>query len=441
MGADDLFGPLFVPERMREAVSGRAWVEAMLAFEAVLASAEAEAGLIPADAAEAIAAAAATAPERIDVAELGAAGRAGGNPAAPLVRALTAAVDGPARAYVHYGATSQDVMDSACSLVSHQAVALIDEQLADAARYAARLVAAHRDTPMVARTLGQQALPTTFGLRAAGWLDALMDAREQLGAVPFAAQLGGAAGTMAALGQDGPRVLGLLATGLHLDEPLVPWHTARGRVARLGGALAVAAGTLEKIATDVVALAATEVGEVAEGGDGGGSSTLPHKRNPAGSAVAIACAHRVRGEASILLGCMAQEHERAAGAWQAEWQAVSGALAATGGAAAAVRGALRNLQVDKERMRANLRLTGGLIMTESVVTALVREGMDRGQAHDLVAGIAGSGPELRAGLLAESRVTGLLSESDLDAALDPANYLGASSTLIDRVLARHDGMA
>lgn len=429
-----------MPERIRQAVSGRAWVEAMLAFEAVLASAEAEAGLIPTKAAEAIAAAAA-APDRFDLAELGEAGRATGNPAAPLVRALTAAVDGPARAYVHYGATSQDVMDSACSLVSRQAVALIDEQLADASRYAARLVVAHRDTPMVARTLGQQALPTTFGLRAAGWLDALMDAREQLGAVPLAAQLGGAAGTMAALGQDGPRVLGLLATGLHLDEPLVPWHTARGRVARLGGALAVAAGTLEKIATDVVALAATEVGEVAEGGDGGGSSTLPHKRNPAGSAVAIACAHRVRGEASILLGGMAQEHERAAGAWQAEWQAVSGALAATGGAAAAARGVLRDLQVDKERMRANLQLTGGLIMTESVVTALVRQGMDRGQAHDMVAQVALSGDgALRDRLLAESRVTAVLSDTELDAALDPANYLGASSTLIDRVLARHDGM-
>ncbi len=198
------------------------------------------------------------------------------------MRALTAAVDGAARAHVHHGATSQDVMDTACSLVSRQAVGLIDEQLDDACRYARRLVDAYRDTPMVARTLGQQALPTTFGLRAAGWLDALMDARDELAAVPFAAQLGGAAGTMASLGDHGPRVLALLATGLDLDAPSLPWHTARGRIGRLGGALAVTAGTLEKIATDVVGLAQTEVGEVAEGGQGGGSSTLAPQAQPRG---------------------------------------------------------------------------------------------------------------------------------------------------------------
>lgn len=432
MTSDDLFGPLFVPERMRQAVSGRAWVEAMLAFEAVLASAQAEAGLIPAEAAEAIATAAAQ-PDRFDVEELGAAGRASGNPAAPLVRALTAAVDGHARAYVHLGATSQDVMDTACSLVSRQAVALVGEQLEDACRYAARLVDAHRDTPMAARTLGQQALPTTFGLRAAGWLDALLDARADLAAVPFAAQLGGAAGTMASLGADGPRVLALVAGGLDLEEPPVPWHTARGRIARLAGALAATAGTLEKVAGDVVALSATEVGEVAEGGEGGGSSTLPHKRNPAESARAIACAHTARGHASVLFGAMAQDRERAAGPWQAEWPAVSGALAATGGAAAAVRGVLRNLEVHPERMRANLGLTGGLVMTEAVVTALVRAGMGRQDAHDRVAALASGGGDLRERVVAE----GLLSGADAEAALDPANYLGASAELIDRVLARH----
>ncbi len=437
--ADDLFGPLFVPERIRLAVSGRAWVQAMLTFEAVLASAQAEAGLIPADAAEAIATAAAM-PDRFDVAELGAAGRSTANPAAPLVRALTAAVGGPGRAYVHHGATSQDVMDSACSLISRQGVALIREQLDDACRYAARMVDAHRDTPMVARTLGQQALPTTFGLRAAGWLDALLDARDELDAVPFAAQLGGAAGTMASLGADGPRVLALLAAGLSLDEPVLPWHTARGRVARLGGALALTAGTLEKIAGDVVALARTEIGEVAEGGQGGGSSTLPHKRNPAGSAVAIACAHRARGQAAVLLGSMGQEHERAAGAWQAEWQAVSDGLAATGGAAAAVRGVLRELEVRPERMEANLELTGGLVMTEAVAGALAGAGMERQEAHDLIAQLAGgAGGALRDRLLAEQRVTDLLSADEIDRALNPANYLGATSELIDRVLARHGG--
>ena len=425
----DLFGPLFVPERMRQAVSGRAWVEAMLAFEAVLASAEAEVGLIPAEAAESIAAAAAR-PDRFDVAQIGEAGRSTGNPAAPLVRALTAAAGDDAGAYVHLGATSQDVMDSACSIVSRAAVAIIREQLDDACRYAVRLIDAHRDTPMVARTLGQHALPTTFGLRVAGWLDALMDAKAELAAVPFAAQLGGAAGTMASLGADGPRVRALVATGLDLEEPTLPWHTARGRVARLAGALAGTAGTLEKIAGDVVALAATEVGEVSEGGPGGGSSTLPHKRNPAGSARAIACAHMARGQTSVLLGTMAQPHERAAGPWQAEWPSVGGALAAVGGAAAAVRGVLRELEVHPDRMRANLELTGGQIMTEAVVTALVGAGAGRQEAHDFVAGL---GDDVRAGLVADGR----LSQAQVDAALDPARYLGASGELVDRVLARH----
>ena len=423
---------------MRQAVSGRAWITAMLAFEAVLASAEAEAGLIPAEAAEAIAATA-TMPDRFDVVQLGEAGGSTGNPAAPLVRALTAAVDGDARAYVHLGATSQDVMDTACSIVSREGVAIIREQLDDACRYAVRLIDAYRDTPMVARTLGQQALPTTFGLRVAGWLDALLDARDELDTVPFAAQLGGAAGTMAALGEDGIRVLGLVATGLDLEEPVIPWHTARGRVARLGSALAVTAGTLEKIAVDVVAMARTEIGELAEGGGGGGSSTLPHKRNPAGSARAIACAHRTRGEAAILVGAMAQEHERAAGAWQAEWQAVNGALAATGGATAAVRGVLRELEVRPDRMRANLELTGGLVMTEAVVTALTGVGLDRQEAHDLVAELArGTEGSLHDRLMGDPRVNGLLSDAHIDAALDPSTYLGSTSQLVDRVLARYE---
>ena len=238
---------------------------------------------------------------------------------------------------------------------------------------------------------------------------------------------------MAALGTEGPHVLALVATGLDLEEPVLPWHTARGRIARLGATLAVTAGTLEKIAADVVALAATDVGEVAEGGEGGGSSTLPHKRNPVGSARAIACAHRVRAETSVLMGAMAQEHERAAGPWQAEWQAVSGALAATGGAAAAVRGVLRELEVRPEAMRRNLELTGDLVMTESVVTALVQAGTERQAAHDEVAAIVADGHDLR------ERLADRLPASELDAALDPAGYLGATSTLIDRVLARYAG--
>ena len=256
-------------------------------------------------------------------------------------------MEGEGARYVHRGATSQDVMDTASMLVARARARARQADLDAAAAACARLADEHRGTLMAGRTLLQQALPTTFGLRAAGWLVALLDAGDRLAGVPLAAELGGAAGTLASLGSDGPRVLAELAAELELEEPAVPWHTARLRVAELGAALALAAGTLEKIALDVTLLAQTEVGELAEpGGEGrGGSSTLPHKRNPVGSVLAIACARRVRGETSILLAAMAQEHERAAGAWQAEWEALGGALAYTGGAAAAVREVVEGLEV------------------------------------------------------------------------------------------------
>jgi 3-carboxy-cis,cis-muconate cycloisomerase len=339
---------------MRETVSGRAWVEAMLQFEAALAAAEAELGVIPGEAAAAIAAACDA--ERFDPAQLGRHGRATANPAAPLVRALKAAVGGDAADYVHRGATSQDVMDTASMLVTRRARAAIDRELEAVAGACARLADEHSGTLMPARTLLQQALPTTFGFKAAGWLLAVLDARDRLAALPLAAELGGAAGTLAALGTGGLAVVERLAERLELEAPDLPWHASRARVAGIGAALAIAAGALEKIARDVQLLAQTEVGEVAEAADGGrgGSSTLPHKRNPVGSALTVACALRVRAEASILLGAMAQEHERAAGAWQAEWEALSRALAYTGAAAATLREALEGLEVRPERMRENL---------------------------------------------------------------------------------------
>lgn len=443
MTEGELFGGLFVPEELRAAVSGRAWVQGMLDFEAALARAEASVGLLPAQAAEAIGAAASEV-GRFDLAELGLEGRGAGNPAAPLVRALTAAVEGAAAGHVHRGATSQDVMDTAASLVARRAVGLIDEELAAVAAALASLADEHRGSVMAGRTLLQQALPTTFGLKAAGWLVAVLDARARLAGVPFAVQLGGADGTLASLGDAGPQVLAALAAELGLDEPTVPWHTDRGRIGQLGSALALAAGTVEKVAQDIVLLAQTEVGEVAEasGGGRGGSSTLPHKRNPVGSVLAIACARRVRGEASILLGAMAQEHERAAGAWQAEWEAVSGSLAHTGGAAASLREALDGLEVRPERMRENLDATGGLILAEAVVTALTEAGMGRSEAHELVKAAskraAESGRPLGDELRDDSRVSGQLSPEEIDRALDPAGYLGAAGAFVDRALARFE---
>jgi 3-carboxy-cis,cis-muconate cycloisomerase len=439
--SSDLFGSLFLPDAMRAAVSDRAWIEAMLRFESALATASARAGVIPDDAAEAIAAAAADA-ERFNPEELGREARGAGNPAAPLVKALTRAVEGDGARHVHRGATSQDVMDTASMLVAREARALIVADLDTAAAACAVLAGEHRGTLMPARTLLQQALPTTFGLRAAGWLVALLDAGDRLAGAPLAAELGGAAGTLASLGPEGTRVLAELAAELDLEEPAVPWHTARLRVGELGAALALTAGTLEKIALDVALLAQTEVGELAEtAGEGrGGSSTLPHKRNPVGSVLAIACARRVRGETSILLATMAQEHERAAGAWHAEWEALGGALAYTGGAAAAVREVLEGLEVKPDRMRANLDATGGLILAEAVSTAL-GEHMGRGDAHDLVSAAARRATEggraFRDELLEDPAIREHLSDEEIDRALDPAAYLGAAGQFVDRALERH----
>jgi 3-carboxy-cis,cis-muconate cycloisomerase len=240
-------------------------------------------------------------------------------------------------------------------LVAQRASRLIDADLRGAADECARLAAEHRNTVMAARTLLQQAVPTTFGLKAAGWLVGLVESRGRLAAVAASlpAQLGGAAGTLAALGDRGVEVLRLYAEELGLREPAVPWHTNRAPVAELAGALAGAAAAAAKVGCDVVLLAQTEVAEVAER-ESGGSSTMPHKRNPVGAVVAIACARHSRANAGVLVESVVQEHERAAGAWHAEWHALTEALAATGGAVAAVRRSLTGLEVDPERMRANI---------------------------------------------------------------------------------------
>lgn len=434
------FSGLFVPEAVREATSEAAWLQAMLDVEAALAAAEAEAGLVPSEAAEAIAAACdAGAFEGEQIAREG---RSSGNPVVPLVAALRSKLDDDAAGVVHLGATSQDVMDTAAMLVASRTRELIGAELAGVAAACAALADEHRATLMAGRTLLQQALPTTFGLKAAGWLDSVVSARERLGSLSLAVQLGGAAGTLGSLGSDGERVLALLAKRLELDEPAVPWHTARLRVADLGSSLALVAGALEKIALDLVLLSQTEVGEVAESADGGrgGSSTLPHKRNPVGAVLTIACARRARGAAGVLLEAMPQEHERAAGAWQSEWAPLGEALALTGGAASSLREALEGLEVRGDRMRENLAATRGALMAESVVTALA-ERVGRTRARELVDAAVTRALDadrpLRDELASDEGVTAELTEEEIDRALDPAGYLGCADSFIDRALSRY----
>jgi len=359
--SDRLFDASLVPASLAEATGDAAWLRAMLDVEVALAAAQAELGLIPEPAAASIAAAADSV--RLDPAALGREAARTGTPAEPLVRALRAEVGEETASWVHHGATSQDIVDSAAMLVARRALAQVEPALAEAAGACAELAERHRATPMLARTLLQPALPTTFGLVAARWLVGVDDARKRLDEVSaqrLTVQLGGAAGTLAALGEDGPAVAAALARRLGLSEPVLPWHTLRGPVHALAGALDEAAGAVGKAALDVVLLAQAEVGEVGEPDDGrGGSSSLPHKRNPIGSVLALAGARRVHAAAGLLTGAMLQEHERAAtGTWHSEWAALGEALGLTGGVATTMAAVLGGLEVREERMRENLAASG-----------------------------------------------------------------------------------
>ena len=449
MPSDDgggLLGPLFSGSRADQELSDRAFLQAMLDAERALAVASARVGIVPEAAADAIAAVCHAG--RFDPDDLGRRAVAAGNPVVLLVADLTEAVAAEAGSaaarWVHHGATSQDIMDTAASLVAARALGPVLDDLDGAAETCARLADTHRATVMTGRTLGQQALPTTFGLKAAGWLAALDEAAGGLATVRrtrLAAQLGGAAGTLASLGPEGVAVLKEYAELLGLAEPVLAWHTNRVRVAELAAALGVTGGALGKVALDVTLLAQTELGEVSEGEEGrGGSSTLPHKHNPITAVLITAATRRVPGLVATLLGCMAQEQERATGAWHGEWEPQVELLRLVGGATARTRDLLGGLQVHPDRMEGNLRATGGLLLTERVATELAGP-LGRPPAQELVGRLArqaaGTGRPLRAILAADPQVREHLDESAIDRLLDPDGYLGSAAELVDRALAAH----
>jgi 3-carboxy-cis,cis-muconate cycloisomerase len=443
-GAGGIFDAILTTDELLVATGDRAWVQAMLDVEAALARVEAQLGLIPQEAAQAIGARCDA--SLVDLDELGRAARAGGNPVLPLVATIRAALPDSARDWVHWGATSQDVLDTAAMLVVARSTPLIDADLAQLAEGCAALATAHRSTPMVGRTLLQHALPITFGQKAAGWLVAVLDVRAGLAVVGprLAVQLGGAAGTLASLGDAGPAVLGALARTLGLAEPVLPWHTDRTRVAEVATALGLVSGAAAKIAWDVALMMQTEVGEVQEppAPGRGGSSTLPQKRNPVGAAAVGAAERHATALVGILLGAMVQEQERAVGAWQAEWQALGSLLRLSGGAAARVRETVVGLEVSPEAMARNLSQTGGVLLSERVVLALAPSiGRDVALAAVHRAGdrSADSGGSFADELLADPTISGRLAREDMTLLLDPANYLGSAECFVDRALAAYRG--
>ena len=438
--AEGLVDPLFGSARVDAAISDAAWLQAMLDFEAALAQAEADAGLIPSAAALEIEAACRA--ELFDSAEIGRRSVAAGNPAAPLVLALTDAVSAEAQQYVHAGATSQDVIDTSFSLMAIRAIDVILDDLSAVGAACATLAETHERTLMTARTLLQPATPTTFGFKAAGWLVSVDEACALLRRVRFerlAVQLGGASGTLASLEGAGVDVAHRLAVRLGLAEPVIPWHTDRTRVVELAAALGAAVGVAGKIARDVVLLAQAEVAEAA-GADRGTSSALPQKRNPIRAVLVLAAAERAPGLVGTVFAAMVQEHERAAGAWHAEWETIRELLRITGGASHHAAVLLGSLHVDAHRMGENLASDGALVMAESLALHLARQ-TGRPSARSIVQRCSEEAIERRTSFAdvvrSDPEVRRHLSDEQISAALDPSAYLGSIEELIRRALAAH----
>jgi 3-carboxy-cis,cis-muconate cycloisomerase len=350
-----LFAGVYARGGAAAELTDEAWLQAMLDVEAALARACAGEGLIPDAAAEEIAAACVA--ERFEAGVLGREAALHATPVVPLVVALRGAVGEPYARHVHLGSTSQDIVDTALMLIARRALEPLLADARAAADAAAGLADRHRHTPMIGRTLLQQALPMTFGLRAAGWLIGIDEARARLESIrelELAVQMGGPVGARP------PAIAARVAAQLGLAEPVLPWQAIRVRPAALASVLGTLAGVLAKIARDVTLLAQQEVGEASEGGDPerGGSTAMAHKHNPVAAVSVLACAKRVPGLVATVLACMEQEHERAAGAWQAEWGVHSELLGLVGSAAAWARELLEQLQIDPSRMRKNLEAAG-----------------------------------------------------------------------------------
>lgn len=384
-----LIESLATTPRLAEVFSDASVLQAMLEFEAALARAQARLKVIPEKAARVIASAAQA--QAFDAAKLAHATLRAGTPGIPLVKALTERVrarDSAAAGYVHWGATSQDIADTALVLLLKRARAILDFDLDRLQDALVRLAEKHKATVMLGRTLLQAAPPLTFGLKAAGWLGAVTRGRERLDASfddALVIQLGGASGTTAAMGKQGLAVGQAMAKELELACPEAPWHTHRDRLASLICACAVLTGSLGKMARDISLLMQNEMDEVSEpGGEGrGGSSTMPHKNNPIACALALAQAERLPGLAASFLSAMVQEHERAAGGWQAEWPVTASAVQSTGLAIASMAEMAEGLKINSSRMRANLEATGGAVFAERAMMMLARK-LGRDAAHKVL---------------------------------------------------------
>lgn len=446
---NQLFDAYFTARDMRAVFCDQGRVQAMLDFEAALARAEARVGLVPSSAVAPIEAACNAG--LYDFAALGEAIATAGNSAIPLVKALgkqIASHNAEAERYVHLGATSQDVMDSGLVLQLRRALELIESDLAQLGRILATQALRYVATPLAGRTWLQHATPVTLGMKIAGWLGAVTRSRQRLVELKprlLVLQFGGASGTLAALGEQAMPVARALAEELQLALPDQPWHTQRDRVVEFAAVLGLIAGSLGKLGRDVSLLMQTEAAEVFEPSapGKGGSSTMPHKRNPVGAAVLIGAATRVPGLLSTMFSAMPQEHERSLGLWHAEWETLPEICCLVSGSLQQALLIAQGLEVDAERMARNLDLTQGLVLAEAVSIVLAQR-VGRDSAHHLLEQCCkravAEQRHLRAVLGDEPQVTAELSAAELDHLLDPAHYLGQARTWVERAVAEHSAL-
>ncbi len=437
-----VFGALYATDEIRTLFSDHAHLQLMLDIEAALARAESKLGLVPARVADAIGRAARVENLRLDY--IADSTRRVGYPVVAVVKELGRIAGDEAARYIHLGATTQDILDTALVLQLRRAFAIVRRDLIALARVLADRAARFRDTPMAGRTHLQHAIPTTFGLKCAVWASPLVTHLERLDqAQPriLVVQLGGAAGTLAALGADGPAVAEALARELGLGLPDLPWHAQRDGFAETAALLALICGSLSKFALDITLMMQTEVGEVSEPHDEGrgGSSTMPQKRNPIASECILAATRAVHALAPVMYGSMIADHERASGPWQSEALALPQCVALTAGALAHARAIAEAMTVDTERMRRNLELTGGLIMAEAIATALVGA-IGRAAADAAVAGACdrsiAEGVPLAAVLRNDPELRPHLTDAEIDRLTSPASYVGSAGAFVDRVVGR-----
>lgn len=446
VSGSDYFGNMFGTTEMRAVFSDEGRFKSWLATEAALAKVQGRLGLIPNDAAERIQASARI--ENINADVMREEYLRVGFPILPLVHQLAAACDEESARWVHWGATTQDIIDTGLVLQMRQSFDLLEADLRAAMDALADLVLAHRDTVMPGRTFQQQAAPITFGFKAAIWLDELQRHSQRLSEVRqrvLVCSYGGAVGNLSTLGENGSEVAAALAEELDLVEPPITWHTARDGWAEAVFWLALVGATLGKIGTEVSTLMRTEVAEVREPYQlgRGASSTMPQKRNPIVCPILISAATRLRDAVPSQLTAMIQEHERSVAGQPTEWLVIPEAFVLASGALRHARELLSGLEVDAARMRANLDLGNGLLMAESVMMGLAPR-VGRGRAHSLVSAAANRAIEqvspLRNQLIQDKELMQWLSESELDELLEPANYLGSTETMIEAVLANYQAM-